>query len=83
MADYLKLFYAKRLTPSEPHHLTYIKGRLAALKVEDPKGYEDYSEHYNTTEVVEPVVEEVIVEETPVVEEEVVVKPKAKRTKKS
>jgi hypothetical protein len=40
------------------------------LKVEDPKGYEDYSEHYGTTEVVE-VVEEVV-EETPVEEEELI-----------
>lgn len=46
MADYLKLFMDKRLSPSEPHHLEYIKGRLASLKVEDPSSYEDYSQHY-------------------------------------
>lgn len=46
MADYLNLFLDKRLTPTEPHHLEYIKGRLAALKVEDPKAYAEYSAHY-------------------------------------
>lgn len=49
MADYLKLFMAKRLTSAEPHHLEYIKGRLAALKVEDPEAYEEYSKHYGVT----------------------------------
>lgn len=47
--DYLKLFMAKRLTAKEPHHLEYIKGRLAALKIEDPKAYEEYSAHYGVT----------------------------------
>jgi hypothetical protein len=46
MADYLKLFHAKRLTTKEPHHLEYIQGRLANMKIEDPKRYEEYSEFY-------------------------------------
>lgn len=46
MADYLKLFLEKRLTTSEQHHLEYIKGRLANLKVEDPAAYEEYSNFY-------------------------------------
>ena len=45
-ADFLKLFMNERLTSSEPHHLEYIKGRLAHMKIEDPKGYEHYSAHY-------------------------------------
>lgn len=53
MADYLKLFMAKRLTPSEAHHLEYIKGRLAALKVEDPEAYKEFSEHYGVEVDVE------------------------------
>ncbi len=46
MADYLKLFLDKRLTVSEPHHLEIIKARLAAMKIEDPIRYEEYSKHY-------------------------------------
>lgn len=46
MADYLRLFMAKRLTAKEPHHLEYIKGRLANMKIEDPKAYGEYSEYY-------------------------------------
>jgi hypothetical protein len=46
MADYLKLFQNKRLSPGEPHHLDYIKGRLANMRVEDPKAYEEYSQYY-------------------------------------
>lgn len=46
MADYLKLFHARRLTPKEPHHLEYIKARLAHMKVEDPNAYKDFSEFY-------------------------------------
>lgn len=46
MADYMKLFYAKRLTAKEPHHLEYIKARLAHMKIEDPEGYKDMSEFY-------------------------------------
>lgn len=46
MADYLKLFYERRLSPSEDHHLEFIKGRLANLKVEDAKAYAEYSEFY-------------------------------------
>lgn len=46
MADYLKLFMAKRLTAKEPHHLEYIKGRLANMKIEDPKGYDEFSQFY-------------------------------------
>lgn len=45
-ADLLKLFGEKRLSPSEPHHLEYIKGRLAALKIEDAAAYENYSTFY-------------------------------------
>ena len=82
MANRLKLFLDKRLTPTEPHHLTYIRGRLAAMKVEDPAGYEEYAEFYGTDEVV-PVVEEL----TPVVEEELVKKveevKQENKTKKS
>lgn len=46
MADYLKLFMDKRLTPAEPHHLEFIKGRLAAMKTEGQKAYEEYSAFY-------------------------------------
>lgn len=46
MADYLKLFHAKRLTAAEPHHLEFIKGRLAAMKVEDHKAYLEFSAYY-------------------------------------
>ena len=46
MADYLKLFHARRLTMNEPEHAEFIKGRLAQLKIEDPVGYRDFSEHY-------------------------------------
>lgn len=46
MADFLKLFHDKRLTVAEPHHLEYIKGRLANMKVEDPKAYAEFSEFY-------------------------------------
>ncbi len=46
MADYLSLFQDKRLSASEPHHLEYIKGRLASLKVEDPLAYDVYSTYY-------------------------------------
>lgn len=46
MADYLKLFLDGRLTPAEPHHLEYIKGRLANMKIEDPVQYEKYSQLY-------------------------------------
>lgn len=63
MADYLKLFHAKRLTSAEPHHLEYIKGRLAAMRVEDPKGYEEFSAHYGVT-VTELKAEKVKVEDT-------------------
>lgn len=62
MADYLKLFHAKRLTTAEPHHLEFIKGRLAAMKVEDPKGYTEFSAHYGVeieaTVTKEPKAEE-------------------------
>ncbi len=44
--DYLKLFMDKRLSVNEPHHLEYIKGRLANMKIEDPISYEKYSEYY-------------------------------------
>ena len=44
--DYLKLFMDKRLTPSEPHHLEIIKGRLASMKIEDPSAYKEYSAYY-------------------------------------
>lgn len=46
MADYLKLFMNRRLSTSEPHHLEYIKARLAHLKVEDEALYDDYSKFY-------------------------------------
>ncbi len=46
MADYLKLFLDKRLSINEAHHLEYIKGRLASLKVEDPAAYAEYSQYY-------------------------------------
>ena len=46
MADYLKLFHEHRLSVDVPHHLEYIKGRLANLKIEDPKAYDEYSAHY-------------------------------------
>ncbi len=46
MADYLKLFMDKRLTPSEPHHLEFIKGRLAAMKGEGQQEYTEYSQYY-------------------------------------
>lgn len=44
--DYLKLFMDKRLSVEVPHHLEYIKGRLANLNVEDPSAYAEYSAHY-------------------------------------
>lgn len=44
--DYLKLFMDKRLSVDVPHHLEYIKGRLANMKIEDPAAYETYSAHY-------------------------------------
>ena len=53
MADYLKLFHAKRLTAAEPHHLEFIKGRLAAMKVEDPKAYAEFSAYYGVSLDVE------------------------------
>lgn len=53
MADYLALFLDNRLTPSEPHHLEFIKGRLAAMKVEDPASYEKYSSFYGVDLSVE------------------------------
>lgn len=60
MADYLKLFMDRRLTAKEPHHLEYIKGRLAALRVETPQLYKEYSEFYgvslDVTVTKEPVV---------------------------
>jgi hypothetical protein len=46
MADYLKLFHSKRLTAAEPHHLEFIKGRLANLKFEDPRAYDEFSAFY-------------------------------------
>lgn len=49
MADYLNLFQSKRLSTNESHHLEYIKGRLAALKVEDPSAYKDFSDFYGVT----------------------------------
>ena len=44
--DYLKLFLARRLTTSEPHHVEYINARLSNMKFDDPKGYTEYSEYY-------------------------------------
>jgi hypothetical protein len=49
MADYLKLFHDRRLSPSEPHHLDFIKGRLANLKIEEPKAYEDFAAFYGVS----------------------------------
>jgi hypothetical protein len=46
MADYLKLFLEKRLSVAEPHHLEYIKGRLAAMKAENDARYQEFSDHY-------------------------------------
>jgi len=46
MADYLKLFHAKRLNTDVPHHLEYIKGRLANMKIDDPIAYTEFSAHY-------------------------------------
>lgn len=64
MADWLKLFLDKRLTPSEPHHLEHIKGRLAAMKVEDPKAYLEYSAHYGVgVDVVDVPAEAPVAEE--------------------
>lgn len=61
MADYLKLFMDKRLSVKEPHHLDYIKGRLANMKFEDPEAYKNYSEYYgvgiNVEVTKEPVTE--------------------------
>lgn len=51
--DFHKLFHDCRLTPSEPEHLSYIKGELAALRFEDPSSYERFSKHYGVTVDVE------------------------------
>lgn len=65
MADFLKLFHDKRLTPKEPQHLEYIKGRLANMKVEDPKAYSEFSDFYGVDLEVkvtkEPITETVVV----------------------
>ncbi len=52
-ADYLKLFLAKRLTAKEPHQLEHIKSRLAAMQIEDPIRYKEYSEFYGVSVDVE------------------------------
>lgn len=93
MADYMKLFLDYRLTPSEPHHLEYIKGRLATMKAEDHKAYSEYSAFYGVDMDVkvakEPEkveVEPVEATEVPEPEEEVVapvVKKKRGRPVKS
>jgi hypothetical protein len=46
MSDMLKLFHDRRLTASEPHHLTFIKGRLAAMKAEGDLSYDTWSKFY-------------------------------------
>lgn len=73
MADYLKLFMAKRLSPKEHHHLEYIKGRLANMRVEDPRLYKEFSEHYGVSVDVEVTKEPV----------QVVTPDKKRRVKKS
>ena len=89
MADMLKLFHEKRLTATEPEHLTFITGRLAAMKLEAVN--DEQLEYYKywagvygidvevtvTPKEVEPITEEVV-EEFPVIE----VKPKKKRKSK-
>jgi hypothetical protein len=80
MADYLKLFHAKRLTTNEPHHLEFIKGRLAAMKVEDPKAYAEFSDFYGVDLDVKVTKEPETVTDTFVVQ---VDKPKRGRPSKS
>ncbi len=78
MPDYLKLFYHGRLTPSEPEHLTYIKGRLAALKIEatTPVGVADYK-HWSEFYGIDLDVAEKPVTKT----EDVVVKKRGRKPK--
>ncbi len=86
MADYLKLFHDKRLTPSEPHHLEYIKGRLAHLKIEDPISYENYSQHYGINldvKVTKEPKSDVTIKNNQVVKKKVVAKKKGRPAKKS
>lgn len=79
MADYLKLFMDKRLTTKEPHHLEYIKGRLANMKIEDPSSYDTYSEFYGV-EIEARVTKEPTQEVSETSEETL---PKKKRAVKS
>lgn len=65
MADYLRLFMAKRLTAKEPHHLEYIKGRLANMKIEDPKAYDEYSAYYGVEIEAKVTKEPVVVKAKP------------------
>ena len=46
MSDFLKLFHDRRLTASEPEHLTFIKGRLASMKAEGDLSYDTWSKFY-------------------------------------
>jgi len=55
--DYLKLFHARRLSIKEPEHLTYIKGHLAAMKIEDPSSYAVFSAFYGVDVDVEVIKE--------------------------
>ncbi len=61
--------------------LEYIQGRLAALRIEDPKAYEDYSKFYGVQ--VEARVLDASSAPTPRKRKPVVVKKSAGRPKKS
>lgn len=63
MSNFLKLFGTKRLTVTEPEHSQYIKGRLAELRIEDPKAYEEFSQFYG-------VFLDVVIQEKPATEQE-------------
>lgn len=44
--NFLRLFTEMRLSPWLPEHDKYIRSRLAALEVEDPKGADTYRLKY-------------------------------------
>jgi hypothetical protein len=44
--DIVKLFLDKRLSATEPEHLTIIKGQLAELKAQGDGRYQNYSDFY-------------------------------------
>jgi hypothetical protein len=78
MANFLKLFLDRRLTASEPEHLTFIKGRLAAMKAEGDATYKHWSDFYGVDVDVQVTKEPEIV-----VSEEVVIPKKRGRKPKT